>query len=120
MTETIKELLQTATRPITKWRDPDFLRKYYREKRRKDRGGLKRHPNVLDDGTLWSESLGKEVVKEKKPKICREKCQVCGKEYFPKQLQTHLKTKFHNLALTIVDMNIKNSATPINKCSVGI
>ena len=107
MTETIKELLQTSTRPVTKWRDPDFLRKYYREKRRRDRGGLKRHENVLDDGTLWSKSQGKEV--EKKPKACREKCQICGKEFFPKQLDTHLKTKFHNLALLIIDMNNKNS-----------
>jgi hypothetical protein len=102
MTETTKDLLQEA-KPQNKWRDPDFLRKYYREKRRKDRGGLKRHPNILDDGTLWSESQPEPPKpKIKKPKVVKEQCGTCGKEYYPKQREKHLTTKIHNLAIKIL------------------
>ena len=71
----------------SKWKDPEFLRKYYREKRRDERG-LKRHPNILEDGTLWSENNPYGQYKDHREKldamakyrktVPKIECGICG------------------------------------------
>ena len=71
-----------------KWKDPDWLKQYRREKNREHRP-LKRHPNILDDGSKWSDHYP-----------CREtvtwaKCHVCSRRYNVDKKERHDGTKYH-------------------------
>lgn len=94
-------------KPVSKWKDPDFLRKYYREKRRQHRG-VKRHPNVMDDGRKWSEHhpYGNFETKEEwlkwkysfmkpKPKQPKKTCDLCKITLYESKWQIHLQSNEH-------------------------
>lgn len=99
--------------PVSKWKDPDYIRKYYREKRREERG-IKRHVNVLEDGRKWSDEnpwgrfKTEEEFKEWKksyqkpaPKRPKRKCEICQVEVYEAKWWIHEKSTDHvrNLAL---------------------
>ena len=96
---------------ISKWKDPAFLRKYYRERRREERG-LKRHPNVLDDGSLWSEhnpwgqfSSHREkldAMAKYRTLVPKRECEMCGGQYYETQHEKHQKTKKHLVAIDLL------------------
>ena len=95
----------------SKWNDKDFLRKYHREKQR-ERRGIKRHPNILDDGTLWSQShpYGKygshrellDARKDGRVGIPKEECSLCGVHFYPSQKERHLNSRRHAIAMEVV------------------
>lgn len=103
------------TKPKSKWQDKDFLRVYYREKRRSERGGLKKHPYKLDDGRLWSEVYpycGFATIEEaraykaqyRKPPPPRPKmtCTICGQEIYVAKKELHYKSEKHKFAVELL------------------
>jgi ribosomal protein S18 len=94
-------------KPVSNWKDPEWVRKFYREKRRQERG-LKRHPNILDDGTRWSDAHPwgrfetEEELKEYKkkyqkpaPKRPKKTCDICQKEVYEAKWWVHEKSIDH-------------------------
>ena len=98
----------------SKWKDPEFKRIYSREYNRK-RNGIKRHPNITEDGRKWSEvnqyppefesmeawqKFRKDRAKEynrkrallKKPRI---HCQICSKDLISGKYEAHVKSVQH-------------------------
>lgn len=80
-----------------KWKDPEFLRVYYRHRRRNERGGLKRHPNLTEDNQRWLDVNPQPV---KKYTYEHKTCDVCGRTY--KFINAHTKTKFHQEVQTLL------------------
>lgn len=92
----------------SKWQDPEFLRVYKREYKRRVEG--KRHPNIMEDGRLYSEvhPFGEfKSIREKYDAIKnkyrgestpREECGICGSVYYVTQREKHLTTKKHEKA----------------------
>ena len=98
MQENVDEII------TSKWKDPEFLKKYNRERRRDERG-TKRHPNILENGHLWSEEnpYGKfknhrekldAMAKYRNP-IPKIVCPLCGCNYFTTHQEKHILTKKH-------------------------
>lgn len=97
--------------PYNKWKDKEFIKQYYRERQRQKRG-LKRHPNIMEDGSLWSEShpYGRfETHREKldnmakyRTHIPKVECQICGHIYFQSMKDKHPETKKHKLAVQLL------------------
>jgi hypothetical protein len=97
---------------ISKWKDPEFLRAYHREQWRR-RSALKRHPNILEDGSKWSERhpYGKYSSKEEMYQNHRSKyytpapkelCSCCGVEYYVSVKDKHMNSKRHKIAYDAV------------------
>lgn len=105
MTEKCQKCESCSTKQkYSKWKDPEFMKKYHREKQR-ERRGSKRHPNILEDGTRWGESRPfgqfdsyeeklKYMAKYRKyvPKIT---CDICQGEYYQTQEERHFNSKKH-------------------------
>lgn len=102
---------QITETPYNKWKDPEFVKKYYREKRREQRG-VKRHPNIMEDGRLWSEThpYGRfeshrekldYMAKYRKP-IPKVECCICGCSYYQTQVKAHCETKKHQVAVNLL------------------
>lgn len=101
--------------PYNKWKDPDFVRRYYREKRREVRG-MKRHPNIIVDENgnekLWSDDhpYGRfNTHREKldnmakyRKNIKKVECQICGSSYYETQQKAHCETKKHKSAVELL------------------
>ena len=100
-----------------KWSDPVFRRDYFRMKQQEYRG-IKRHPNVMEDGSKWSDKhpFGKynsfqefneatrEAQKvrrqvEKETKVYH--CDTCNVDY--KRGDRHNKSSKHIFALRILE-----------------
>ena len=97
----------TTKRSTGKWSDPEYVRLYYRNKRREQRG-VKKHVYILDDGRMWSEvypyggfATVEELRNYKKkylrptPPRPKTACAVCHQEIFAARLQSHYKTQRH-------------------------
>lgn len=96
-----------ASKPVSKWKDPEFIRTYYREKRRQERG-IKRHVNIMEDGRKYSEHrpYGRFDTKEEfdenrkkyqKPAPKRPKaiCPICFIEVYEAKMWVHEKSIPH-------------------------
>lgn len=93
----------------SKWQDLEWVRWYRREQKRKNG---KRHPNLMDDGRLWSEvyphngfSSKREYYDALKQRYRpnttpKEICEVCGSSYYTTQKEKHLVTKKHQTFFT--------------------
>eukprot|EP00952_Eustigmatos_sp_NYUAD-ZCMA_P009222 38102-Eustigmatos_ZCMA.PRE.1 len=70
--------------------------------------GLKRHPNIMEDGSLWSEShpYGRfsshreklDYIKRYRkpaPRVPKKTCTLCQSEYYETQEERHKQTKKH-------------------------
>jgi hypothetical protein len=97
------------TVPKRDWNDPEWVRTYRREKARERLGGLKRHPNILDDGRRWADVYphGGFATIEEKRKAWRDRyyvkspqktCEVCNVEYYTSQEEKHMNSKKHKHA----------------------
>lgn len=118
MSNPLSESKQTDTphaKPLSKWKDPEFIRVYYREKRRQQRG-IKRHPNIMEDGSKWSDHhpWGKYETKEefkesrKKyrkpvPKSTKIKCDLCQIEVFEAKWALHQDSIGHKKNVELVE-----------------
>lgn len=99
---------------MSKWKDPDFIRVYNRERWRSR--NLKRHPNILEDGSLWSEShpYGRFESKEEllenhakyRKRVPRIECPICGHTYYETQSSRHLASKRHTHALALIKRHL--------------
>lgn len=87
-----------------------------RERARQTRG--KRHPNIMEDGSLWSDHhpYGQFSSLEEKRKHHREKyysrvpkvtCDICGYEYFETQKSKHFESARHRKVVDAVRNIIK-------------
>ena len=99
----------------SKWKDPEHIRVYMRERYRAK--GLKRHPNILENGKKWSEEhpYGKyETHTEwmqsfkkyyKHSRVEHLTCEVCGYTYYDNDIckEKHLKSKNHTFAVSVVN-----------------
>lgn len=98
----------TESKPLAKWRDPEYVRKYYRERQRRLRGDFKLHPYVMEDGRKWSDHhpWGKFKTYEEwrawktsiaKPQAPRPKrmCELCNKEIYEARWANHEKSRPH-------------------------
>lgn len=93
-------------KPYYKWKDPEYIKLYNRQRYR-EIYGIKRHVNIMDDGSLWSDShpFGKyETMREKlddlkkyrkKPAVPRVTCSLCNKTYYATQDEKHQQSKGH-------------------------
>lgn len=93
--------------PISKWKDPDFIRAYNREKWRQ-KHPLKKHPWKMEDGSKWSDHHphGQFSTKEEKleaynarykPRKPKVECSVCKHMYYESQEEKHKQTKKHKM-----------------------
>ena len=111
---------------VNRWEDPEWRRKYFREKRREIRG-VKRHPNIMSDGRKWSEvhPYGKYETLEEKQQALREShkkynakrppappqrtekkiCPICAKSYYPANEGKHLRGAFHQTAIKTLELH---------------
>ena len=96
----------------SKWKDPEFIRQYQREKWRQ-RHPLKRHPNLMEDGSKWTDHHphGRFNTKEEKiqhymakykPKVPQVECPVCKSMYYETQAEKHKLTKKHIMIETFL------------------
>jgi hypothetical protein len=70
------------------WNDIDQKRLYYRNYARQKRGGIKKHPYKLDDGTRYLDTFQtKEEVKIP--------CIICDKIFKQCKYEKHIQTKTH-------------------------
>lgn len=104
---------QTVSKPVSKWNDPDFVREYNRKKWR-EKHPLKRHPNKMDDGSLWSDHhpYGRfQSLQEKhdhymatyKPKVPKIECKLCKQMYYETQEERHKQNKKHKQAMELIE-----------------
>ena len=94
-----------------KWKDPEWLRWYRRENKRKH-VPIKRHPYIMDDGTKWSDHhpYGKFNTREEKALndrkyrkyIDRTTCDICMKSYNTLKKDAHESTKHHKTAAVLL------------------
>jgi uncharacterized C2H2 Zn-finger protein len=71
------------------WTDPEQKRIYYRNYARKRRGGLKKHPYLLDDGSRYLSTV--ESSENSSPIYCAP----CDKPFSSKKYEKHVLTKSH-------------------------
>jgi hypothetical protein len=81
-----------TTEETTKWKDPAFVKKYHRLKRRESHPPTQRL-RVADDGKLVREHHP-EIVNTyiRKPKMM---CQACGKEIYEGYMDRHTQSHHH-------------------------
>ena len=97
---------ETTIEKKSRFATDEDRKKYFREKMRERRGGFRRHPYILDDGSRYSEIHG--IKKRKGISIT---CPLCLGTYWDIQKETHLLTEKHQYAMriekNIVDALIK-------------
>lgn len=114
-------MTDTDVKPPSKWKDPDFRRVYRRDLARKNNG--KRHPNILEDGTKWSERYpyGEYDSLEEKRKAMRERyykpaekvtCTICNVSIFKSRREKHEECKKHLDNLALVQKYLGDSLPP--------
>jgi len=110
----------------SKWKDPEFIRAYQRERYKKKNAGYKLHPYIMEDGRRWRdvhefppefeskeawEQYKKdrnksytrspvEVIYVPKPKI---KCDVCDIEIKHGKFEGHLKSVKHKHLVSLLE-----------------
>lgn len=94
------------------WNNDEEKRKYFREYHRRKRGGLKRHPNILDDGTLYTETEEYKQALEAKKALKKSQrkqlvCQICLHTYFDTEEEDHFETDRHKYAVRVAESVIK-------------
>lgn len=103
----IEQQTVVEEKKVSRWKDPEWVRTYYREKRRQQRG-IVRHVNIMEDGSKWSEHhpYGKFETKEqmledrrkyRKPAPRRPKrtCEICQIEVYEQKFWVHEKSIPH-------------------------
>lgn len=87
------------------WKDREQVKIYSRNLMRQRRG-IKRHANIMEDGSLWSDNhpYGKFESNEDRLKNMRERrnkqpnrtmCHLCNKTYFVNEFDKHNLSKAH-------------------------
>lgn len=89
--------MELNTKVKNDWSDPDFKRKYFRDKQRAKRGDFKRHPYILDDGQRYSDVY----VKDKKQVRQSVLCPICFSNYWDNAYEQHTLTEKHSYAMQV-------------------
>jgi len=96
------------------WKNKEDRNSYFRELMRQRRG-IKRHANIMEDGSLWSDNhpYGKFDTNEERLQNMRENrksqskrtvCHLCNKSYYMDEFEKHNFSKAHLLA--VKDLNV--------------
>ena len=109
-------------KPVSKWKDPEWVKKFYRERRREKRGVI-RHVNIMDDGSKWSDhhpwgrfdteeeyrAWKKSYVKPV-PKRPKRRCELCQSDIYVGKWHLHEKSIDHNRNLELLKRhNLSNT-----------
>jgi len=74
------------------WNNIDQKRLYYRNYARQKRGGIKKHPYKLDDGSRYLDVF---QFKEEVKKEVKIPCIICNKMFTQCKYDKHVQTKTH-------------------------